>query len=575
MQLTKIQLDNFRGIKTLELPLGATTVLVGENNSGKTTVLHALRACLQYLRTGGRATVFDDFDFHFENAAADPGTAPPIEITLTFEESEGKEWSEEIERQLGGDGGILMPIAPNDFYRVQLKVTSQFSPVTSEIVTSYAFLDAAGKALAGKSQSRLTALQQLRPLFYLSALRDAGKEFSKTSQFWSPFVKNSQIDAVKKAEIEDQLQAINEEIIKAHGTFKGVREHLSKVQDLVSLGSEDVVSVDAIPARIFDMLNRTQVSIASASGARLPIARHGEGTQSLTVLMLFDAFLRSELARKQGVRESKPIVALEEPEAHLHPTAVRALWKTIKGIDGQKIIATHSGDLLSEVDIGDIRRLYRKDGQVKYGMIPDDLLGSRERQKFNFLVRRTRGELFFARSWLLGEGETEAILFSGVAEVLGIDLDQAGVRCVEYRQGDISYFLDAANALGISWFCLIDCDGQGTPDFKKATDRLPAGAVQANHVLLLPNNQAIEGYLANNGFLHVYETVASPQKLQKMTAQKGEPEYVAQLVKCIGDDGKPAATHAVVDDMRKRGPDSVPAELKDVILKAVAIGRRC
>lgn len=574
MQLTKIQLENFRGIKTLELPLGPTTILVGENNSGKTTVLHALRACLQYLRAGGRAAVFDDFDFHFGNAAADPTSAPPIDITLTFEESEGNEWSEEIERQLGGDGGILMAIAPDDLYRVQLKVTSKFSPITSEIITSYAFLDAAGEPLAGRSQSRLTALQQLRPLFYLSALRDAGKEFSKTSQFWSPFVKNSQIDATKKTEIEDQLQAINEEIIKAHGTFKGVREHLSKVQELVSLGNEDVVSVDAIPARIFDMLNRTQISIASATGARLPIARHGEGTQSLTVLMLFDAFLRSELARKQGVKESKPIVALEEPEAHLHPTAVRALWKTIKGIDGQKIIATHSGDLLSEVDIGDIRRLYKKDGHVKYGMISNTLLRNRERHKFNFLVRRTRGELFFARCWLLGEGETEAILFPGVAEVLGIDLEQAGVRCVEYRQGDISFFLDAANALGISWFCLIDCDGQGVSDFTKATERLPAGALQDSHVLLLPNQQAIEEYLANNGFLEVYEAVASPQKRRKMTAQKGEPEYVAQLVKCIGDDGKPAAAHAVVESMRNKGPAGVPVDLKDAILKAVALGRR-
>ncbi|WP_101103327.1 ATP-dependent nuclease [Macromonas bipunctata] len=574
MYLTKIQLENFRGIKTLELPLGVTTVLVGENNSGKTTVLHALRACLQYLRTGGRAAVFDEFDFHFENSAVDPASAPSIEITLTFEESEENQWSEEIERQLGGDGGILMPIAPKDFYRVQLKVTSKFSSNTSEIITSYDFLDAAGKPLAGKSPSRLSTLQQLRPLFYLSALRDAGKEFSKTSQFWSPFVKNSQIDNTKKTEIEKQLQSINEEIIKAHGTFNSVREHLSKVQELVSLGSENVISIDAIPARIFDMLNKTQVSIASATGARLPIARHGEGTQSLTVLMLFDAFLRSELARKQGVKESKPIVALEEPEAHLHPTAIRSLWKTIKGIDGQKIIATHSGDLLSEVDISDIRRLYRKDGKVHYGMIPNSLLRNRERNKFNFLVRRTRGELFFARCWLLGEGETEAILFPGVAEVLNIDLEQAGVRCVEYRQGDISYFLEVANALGIPWFCLIDCDGQGKDDFKKAKERLPARAMKDDHLFMLPDNQAIEEYLANNGFIDIYENEASPQKIKNMTAKKGEINYVNQLVKCIGDAGKPAATHAIIEEMRKRGPDAIPNDLKNVILRAAALGGR-
>ena len=76
-----------------------------------------------------------------------------------------------------------------------------------------------------------------------------------------------------------------------------MREHLGKVQELVALGGQDVVSVDAVPARVFDMLNRTQVSIASATGARLPIGRHGEGTQSLTVLMLFDAFLKSERKR--------------------------------------------------------------------------------------------------------------------------------------------------------------------------------------------------------------------------------------------------------------------------------------
>ncbi len=574
MLLTRLQIENFRGVKSLDMAVGETTVLIGENNSGKTTVLHALRACLQYLRNSGRTTVFEDFDFHFDSASSDPTTAPPIGITLTFEESKPEEWSDEVERQLGGDASILMLIAPDDRLRVQLKVTAEFSKIRQEIETSFDFLDATGKPLAPKSRGRLAALQQLRPLFYLSALRDAGKEFSRNSQFWAPFVKHSQIDEVKKAEIEAQLQQINTEIIEAHGTFKGVREHLSKVQDLVSLGEKDVVSVDAVPARIFDMLNRTQVSIASATGARLPIARHGEGTQSLTVLMLFDAFLRSELARKQGVKDSKPIVALEEPEAHLHPSAVRALWKTIRNINGQKIIATHSGDLVSEVDVSSIRRLYRKGAEVRIGLLPPNLLRDKERQKFDFLVRRTRGELFFARCWLLGEGETEAILFSGAAEVLGVDLEQAGVRCVEYRQGDISYFLDAANALGISWHCFTDGDAQGKGDAAKANARLPAGAVIQDHLTMLPNDFSIEPYLATNGFLSIFEERASPQKMKNMTAKKGDVDYVEKIVKCLGDEGKPAAAHAIVAQMRLSGKASVPEMLQRAIFQAEALGRR-
>ena len=574
MLLSSLHIKNYRGIKSLELAFDETTVLVGENNCGKTTVLHALRACLSTLRNSGRTSPFEEFDLHFDSQTADPTTAPPIVITLTFEESEADEWSDEVEQKLGGDGGVIVLVSPDDRSRVQLCVTAEYSKVTQDIETTFEFLDANGRALPPKNRNRLSALQQLRPLFYLSALRDAGKEFSRTSQFWSPFVKNSQIDAVKKAEIEEQLGAINTQIIEAHGTFKEVREHLSKVQDLVALGGHDVVSVDAVPARVFDMLNRTQVSIASSTGARLPIGRHGEGTQSLTVLMLFDAFLKSELTRKQGIKESKPIVALEEPEAHLHPNAVRALWKTIRDIDGQKLIATHSGDLLSEVELTSIRRLYRSRGQIKVGAIPPGLLGARDQRKFDFLVRRTRGELFFARCWLLGEGETEAILFAGVAEVLGLDLEQAGVRCVEYRLGDIDYFLDAANALGIAWHCLTDADSQGMSDSKKALARIPDMPKRpCRHMSVLIGASSIEPYLAAAGFLDVYEAIAvRAKKAAKLTVAVGDPAYSEQIIECIPD--KPTAAYAVVEAMRTRGPASVPPALKHAVLKAIALARR-
>ena len=66
--------------------------------------------------------------------------------------------------------------------------------------------------------------------------------------------------------------------------------------------------------------------------------------------MLFSAFLDSWPS-------GAPIVALEEPEAHLHPSAVRALWGVVGDIAGQKLISTHSGDLLSEVDIHQVCRL--------------------------------------------------------------------------------------------------------------------------------------------------------------------------------------------------------------------------
>lgn len=573
MQLTHLSIKNYRGIKSLELVLDETTVLIGENNSGKTTILHALRACLQSLRNSGRSVVFDEFDFHFESNASDPSTAEPIEILLTFEEGE-TEWSEEIERQLGGEAGIIMFIEPQDKTRVQLKVTSEYSAVTQEIETSFDFLDAEGNALTGKSRGKLAALQQVRPFFYLSALRDAGKEFSRTAKFWSPFVKNSQITPEKKQEIERQLVEINSAIIDAHGTFKDVQKQLSKVQKLVSVGVQDVVSVDAIPARIFDMLSRTQVNIASETGARLPIARHGEGTQSLTVLMLFDAFLQSDLARKQDVHESRPIVALEEPEAHLHPTAIRALWKTINKINGQKIIATHSGDLLSEVDPFSIRRLYRSGGEVKVGQLPSDLFHTNELQKFEYWVSRTRGELFFAKTWILVEGETDIILLAGAAKALKFDLEQYGVRLVEYAQSDLSVFLNAANSLGIAWYVFSDGDAAGQRNIDKAKHLLQPNRY-SRHIGILPDGEPVEPFLCKNGFISIYEERAAEQKKTTiLTVGKNEPEYAAQIAKCLPKNGKPGAAHAVVSEMLRLGAESVPKIFRFAIYKAAALGRR-
>jgi hypothetical protein len=75
--------------------------------------------------------------------------------------------------------------------------------------------------------------------------------------------------------------------------------------------------------------------------------------------------------------------------------------------------------------------------------------------------------------------------------------------------------------------------------------------------------------------MSIFEERASPQKMKKMTAKKGDAEYVEQIVKCLGDEGKPAAAHAIVAEMRRLGKASIPRDLQFAIFKAAALGRRC
>jgi putative ATP-dependent endonuclease of OLD family len=204
----------------------------------------------------------------------------------------------------------------------------------------------------------------------------------------------------------------------------------------------------------------TRVNVSASSGASIPLVRHGAGTQSLSVLFLFQAYL-SAMLQEQFSELSSPLLALEEPEAHLHPTAPRSLWPILNAIPGQKIVASHSGDLIANAPLSSIRRLYTSNGDVKLGFITEKLLDDDEQRKLQFHFTSSRGELLFARCWLLYEGESEHWILDGLARITGIELDRCGVRMVPYRTSGHECLFKVANALGIPWFLLADGDAQG------------------------------------------------------------------------------------------------------------------
>jgi putative ATP-dependent endonuclease of OLD family len=71
VKLRKVLIENFRGIKKLALHFDDITVLIGENNSGKTAVLEVLRLCMRELGPR-RRVVFDTFDFYLKDSGAGP-----------------------------------------------------------------------------------------------------------------------------------------------------------------------------------------------------------------------------------------------------------------------------------------------------------------------------------------------------------------------------------------------------------------------------------------------------------------------------------------------------------------------
>jgi putative ATP-dependent endonuclease of the OLD family len=456
MFLTKLDIKNFRGLVELSLSFDETTVLIGDNNTGKSTILAAIQICLN--RTlNKRGGTFVEYDYHLKDKDGQPIDAAPIEITLTFSESNQGKWSDEIIQMLNGVTGI----GHDNLQSIILRVTSRYDDATKNFTISVDFLNPQQQLLRGIPSNALRNLQRLVPTFYLAALRDARREFRSGSQFWGPFVRALKIDPVLRLRIENDLADLNKQVLDAHTAFDAVRQRLGKTAGLVPLGGgNDPVVIEAIPGKVFDMLSRTQVMLSGKTGAHLPLAQHGEGTQSLAVICLFDAFLEAQLAGEYAA-DSKPILALEEPEAHLHPSAVRAVGTLLQGFDGQKIIATHSGDLLASVPLTALRRLCRVKGAIKVHQVTPSSLSADELRRLDHHVRRHRGHFLFSRLWLLVEGETDEFIFQEAARIQDCDLFSAGVCCFKFTELTVSHFIKRADQLAIDWIVVSDSDPEG------------------------------------------------------------------------------------------------------------------
>ncbi|MYB59446.1 MAG: DUF2813 domain-containing protein [Gemmatimonadetes bacterium] len=566
MFLEQIEIVNFRGIQHLSLKLDKTTVLIGENNTGKSTVLDALQTCLSrsLTRKGG---IFSEYDYHLPEKDSQPIDSDAIEITLRFVEQSDGEWPDEVVQILSN----AVQIDETGRQSVILRVQSKYDDSTEDFVTNWDFLDLAGETLINaKAPRHIIDLQRLAPVFYLAALRDSAQEFRPYSQFWGPFVRSLKIDPDLREELEEELAKLNQRVLGAHESFGAIKARLGNTAKMVPLDSDEPVGIEAIPGKVFDILSRTQVMLTSTTGARLPIGRHGEGTQSLAVICLFDAFLQSRL-KDSYTEYTTPILALEEPEAHLHPSAIRLVADQLQALGGQQIIATHSGDLVASIPLSSLRRLRRKDGKITFYQIENDALTNDEIQKLDYHVRSTRGSLLFARCWLLVEGETDSLLFEECARISGYDLVSEGVSCIAFTHVGVGPLIKLADQLGIEWLVVADDDPAGNNYIRSARRQID-GRSEDRHLHKLEHGD-LEVFLCIEGYGPVYEASVSPQKKGNVIAQNGTLDYWKQVTKAQPDKSKPQNVVKVIEQIESKGKQGIPTQIRRILRVAIEFAK--
>jgi putative ATP-dependent endonuclease of OLD family len=353
LQIKRVTIANFRSIRHAQIELGATTVLIGPNNAGKTAILEAIRIALTR-RWGQRGTGFTEYDVHLCAGRLDPKVGDPVTIEIELQESGPNDWAEEVHETLA-DIIQLHPVTGQA--TIIMRVSCAWDDGEESYVPKWEFLNVDRKPLAGKS-ARATNFQEFfsfLPVFYLAALRDADDEFSARSQFWGRLLRTVQIPEQLEQKAVRVLNLLNTKLLAADPLLGNLATSLSDISRVAVTNTPGQADLRALPLNTWDLLSKAEV-IYQTDPAKpwLPLVKHGQGVQSLSVMFLFRSFVEFLLADLYRP-ESEAVLALEEPETHLHPQAARSLFRHVDALYGQKIVSTHSPYFLQHVPFRDLR----------------------------------------------------------------------------------------------------------------------------------------------------------------------------------------------------------------------------
>lgn len=509
--LTDVRISNFRSLGNVEVELGDLTVLIGSNNAGKTSFLDALFAAVG---AGRKALGADDVRIMAGEAVAPKERAIVIDVrvraigadgSLADNFPEGSFWVE-----LWGSSFILDAADLSESVGIRTRLA--WNPIKGDYVPERKFLKEwrpFADWLATPVSEKVVSAQQIEPiaLHYIDAKRDLDDDLRRQGSFWRRLTEDLGLPDEDIAELEAALSGINQDIVDKSSVLKHLKEHLGDLQSVVAADSGGI-EIAPVARKLRDLSKGVDVSFSTAGAQSFPLARHGMGTRSLASLLVFRAFAswRNKQASEGGGKVHS-ILALEEPESHLHPQGQRSLFAHIRQITGQRVVSTHSPYFAGQARLEDLRLLIKRGGETVATKLDLAALRADDRRKLQDTVIDSRGDLLFARAVVFFEGQTEEqALPVWATRYWGCSIHELGFSFVRVNGTDYFPFIWLAKALEIPWYVFGDGEPMPVANLESALAKAGQSKIaDSANVVVLPGGNNFERQLLAEGYQELME----------------------------------------------------------------------